>query len=120
MKRSAPGAAKFVNPFALSYNEESSFEFIICSDISNPTRYDGLLLYGSNTINDVGTSTKVPRKKYTPELTPNADPVAVASSEVSVKTVSPIVNVVLPYVKGSSSINTSPSGKATLSPSFPD
>ena len=85
-----------MNPFALSYRDESSFELIICSDISNPTRYDGWVLYGSNTINDVGTSTKVPRKKYTPEFTPNADPVAVASSEVSVKTVSPIVSVVLP------------------------
>ena len=63
LKRSAPGAAKFVNPFALSYKDESSFELMICSDISNPTRYDGLLLYGSNTINEVGTSTNVPRKK---------------------------------------------------------
>ena len=34
---SAPGAAKLVNPFALSYNEGSSFEFIISSEISKPT-----------------------------------------------------------------------------------
>ena len=66
----------------------------------------------------MGTSTKVPRKKYTPLLTPKADPVAVASSDVSVKTVSPIVRVVLPYVKGSSNINTSPFGNAVLSHLF--
>ena len=120
LKRSAPGAAKLVKPFALSYNDESSFEFTICSDISNPTRYEGLLLYGSNTINDVGTSTNVPLKKYTPWLTPKAEPVAVASSDVNVKTVSPIVKVVLPYVNGSSKTKTSPSGNAVLSPLVPD
>ena len=71
-------------------------------------------------INDDGTSTKLPRKKYTPALTPNAVPVAVASSDVSVKTVSPIVKVVFPYVSGSSNTKTSPSGNAVLSPSVPD
>ena len=53
-------------------------------------------------------------------MTPKAQPVAVAFSEVSVKTVSPIVRVVLPYVSGSSNINTSPSGKARLWPLVPD
>ena len=62
----------------------------------------------------------MPRKKYTPLLTPKAEPVAVASSDVSVKTVSPIVRVVLPYVNGSSNINTSPFGNAVLSPLVPD
>ena len=47
-------------------------------------------------MSDVGTSTKLPRKKYTPSLTPNAHPVAVAFSEESVRTVSPIVKVVFP------------------------
>ena len=58
--------------------------------------------------------------KYTPAFTPNAEPVAVASSDANVRTVSPIVIVVLPYVNGSSNTNTSPSGKAVLSPSVPD
>ena len=43
-----------------------------------------------------------------------------ASSDANVRTVSPIVIVVLPYVSGSSNTNTSPSGKAVLSPSVPD
>ena len=76
--------------------------------------------YGSNIISDAGTSTKLPRKKQIPACTPKAVPVAVASSETSVNTVSPIVNVVLPYVKGSSRTNISPSGNAALSPSVPD
>ena len=120
LKRSAPGAAKFVNPFALSYNESSSFEFIISSDMSRPTLYDGVTEYGSKIIKDDGTSTKLPRIKYTPAFTPKAVPVAVASSDANVKTVSPIVIVVFPYVNGSSNINTSPSGKEELSPSVPD
>ena len=60
---SAPGAAKLVNPFALSYNEGSSFEFIISSETSKPILYDGVTEYGSNMISDAGTSTKLPRKK---------------------------------------------------------
>ena len=117
---SAPGAAKFVNPFALSYNEESSFEFIISSDTSKPTLYDGFIEYGSKIINEDGTSTKLPRIKYIPAVTPKAEPTAVASSEANVKTVSPIVIVVLPYVNGSSNTKTSPSGNEVLSPSVPD
>ena len=64
--------------------------------MSNPTLYEGLGLYGSNMIKDVGTSTKTPRKKYTPSLIPNAEPVAEALSKESVNTVSPIFNVVFP------------------------
>ena len=45
---------------------------------------------------------------------------AVASSDTSVKTVSPIVKVVLPYIYGSSNIKTSPSGNEVLSPLVPD
>ena len=41
---SAPGAAKFVNPFALSKSDESSFEPINDSETWSPTRYDGLLV----------------------------------------------------------------------------
>ena len=58
--------------------------------------------------------------KYTPLLTPKADPVADAFSETHVKMVSFVFNVVFPYVKGSSSIKTSLFGNATLSPSVPD
>ena len=47
---SAPGAAKFVNPFALSYNEESSFAFTTSSITSKPTLYDGVFEYGSKII----------------------------------------------------------------------
>ena len=60
---SAPGAAKLVNPFALSYKEESSLALMTSSIIWKPTLYEGLLEYGSNTIEDVGTSTNNPRKK---------------------------------------------------------
>ena len=60
---SAPGAAKLVNPFALSYNAGSSLELIISSEISKPILYDGVIEYGSNIISDDGTSTKLPRKK---------------------------------------------------------
>ena len=63
LKRSAPGAAKLVKPFALSYRDGSSFEFIISSEISKPTLYDGLIEYGYKIIKDEGTSTKLPRKK---------------------------------------------------------
>ena len=62
----------------------------------------------------------MPLKKYTPLLIPKADPVAVASSDVNVNTVSPMVKVVLPYVSGSSNIYTSPFGNAVLSPFVPD
>ena len=34
--------------------------------MSNPTLYDGLFEYGSKTIKDFVTSTKVPLMKYTP------------------------------------------------------
>ena len=54
------------------------------------------MLYGSKTIVSWETSTKVPLIKYTPVLTPKADPVAVASSGTKLKTVSPAVNVVFP------------------------
>ena len=63
MNLSAPGAAKLVNPFALSYNAGSSFELIISSEISKPILYYGVIEYGSNIISDDGTSTKLPRKK---------------------------------------------------------
>jgi hypothetical protein len=41
---SAPGDAKFVNPFALSYKEASSLEVIISSDTFKPTLYDGVFV----------------------------------------------------------------------------
>ena len=41
---SAPGAAKFENPLALSYNEISSFALIIDSSIFKPTLYDGVFV----------------------------------------------------------------------------
>ena len=59
------------------------------STISNPTLYDGSLLYGSRTIKDLSTSTKVPLMKYTPESTPTAYPVLTASILFRVNTLSP-------------------------------
>ena len=41
---SAPGAAKFVNPFALSYKELSSLTLTIVSLTFNPTLYDGVFV----------------------------------------------------------------------------
>ena len=60
---SAPGAAKLENPLALSYKESSSFAVTNCSSIFNPTLYDGVFEYGSNTILSVDTSTKDPLMK---------------------------------------------------------
>ena len=80
----------------MSYNDGSSFAFTICSAISNPTLYEGLFEYGSRTKTDFVTSTNVPLMKYTPSLTPNADPRFDAFSGTNVKTVSPESNVVLP------------------------
>ena len=41
---SAPGAAKFENPLALSYNDLSSLADTISSKIVSPTLYDGLFV----------------------------------------------------------------------------
>ena len=41
---SAPGAAKLLKPFALSYNESSAVAATTSSRTSNPTLYDGVLL----------------------------------------------------------------------------
>ena len=57
---SEPGAAKFVNPLALSYNESSSFALTNSSWILKPTRYEGVFVYGSRTILLAATSTNVP------------------------------------------------------------
>ena len=52
-----------MNPFALSFKDESSFAVITVSDISRPTLYDGLFEYGSRTTTDFETFTNVPLKK---------------------------------------------------------
>ena len=41
---SAPGAAKFENPLALSYSDLSSLADTISSKIVSPTLYDGLFV----------------------------------------------------------------------------
>ena len=41
---SAPGAAKFVNPLALSNKESSSFDPMINSSTFKPTLYDGVFV----------------------------------------------------------------------------
>ena len=57
---SAPGAAKFENPLALSYNESSSFAVTNCSSMLRPTLYEGSKSYGFKIILSEGTSTKLP------------------------------------------------------------
>ena len=93
---SAPGAAKLENPFALSNNEESSLDDIIDSVTFNPTRYDGLFEYGSNTMVLAGTLTKVPLMKYTPSFIFTALPTAEAFVDTNVATLSPVEIVVFP------------------------
>ena len=79
-RRSAPGAAKFVNPDALSFSDGSSSALIKFSWTSNPIRYDGASLYWSNIKVSFWTWTKVPRMKYTPSPIDIADPTAFASN----------------------------------------
>ena len=76
---SAPGAASFENPWALSY--KSLFDVvavIIFSEMLNPTLYEGELLYWSNINVSVGTFIKYPLIKYIPSLIEAEDPVFVA------------------------------------------
>ena len=93
---SAPGAAKFENPLALSYNESSSLDETISSRIVRPTLYEGVFVYGSSIISLFATSTNVPLIKNTPCPTDASDPIAVASSDINVAIVSPEDIVVLP------------------------
>ena len=93
---SAPGAAKFENPLALSYRESSFLAVINCSSMFKPTLYDGLFEYGSKTILSVDTSTKFPLIKYVPEDIPTAEPMAEAPVSTNVRTVSPSLIAVLP------------------------
>ena len=60
---SAPGAAKFVYPDALSFNDGSSSAVINFSSMLNPIRYDGWSPYWSNIRVSLWTCAKVPRRK---------------------------------------------------------
>ena len=117
---SAPGAAKFENPLALSYSDLSSLADTISSKIVRPTLYDGVLVYGSSIISLFATSTNVPLTKKTPCPTDAREPIEVASSDTTVATVSPADTVVFPYVNVSSVINISPSSKLEMLLSVPD
>ena len=77
-RRSAPGAAKFVNPDALSFKDGSSSALIKFSWTSNPMRYDGNSPYWSKIKVSLWTWANVPRIKYTPSPIDIADPIAVA------------------------------------------
>ena len=66
----------------------------------------------------MGTSTKCPLIKYTPSATPTAYPVDAALIEDTVRIVSPITKVVLPYVTFSSKRKTSPSKNSTVDESL--
>ena len=85
-----------------------------------PTRYDGVLVYGSSIISLFVTSTNVPLTKKTPCPTDAREPIEVASSDTTVATVSPADTVVFPYVNVSSVINISPSSKLEMLLSVPD
>ena len=60
---SAPGAAKFEKPLALSYSDLSSLADITSSSIVRPTLYEELFVYGSKTILLSLTCTNVPLMK---------------------------------------------------------
>ena len=108
---SAPGAAKLEKPLALSLSDESASALTNCSCIKRPTLYDGLFVYGSNTILSEETFTKCPRIKNTPFAIEAAQPVAVASFSIRVATESPAFIGVFPYTKPSSTSKSSPSSK---------
>ena len=59
-KRSAPGAAKLLNPLELSVRFASSSEFIVSSKIFNPILPVGVSLYWSKIIVSELTVTKLP------------------------------------------------------------
>ena len=82
LRRSAPGAAKLLNPFELSVRVSSSSEFIISSMTLNPTLHDGRSLYCDNIIVSFSTLTNWPLTKYTPSAIEKEVPVEVASTEI--------------------------------------
>ena len=63
LRRSAPGAAKLLNPFELSVSEESSSELIVSSNTLRPILPVGVFEYWSSKIVWVGTFTNVPLTK---------------------------------------------------------
>ena len=93
---SAPGAAKFENPLALSYNDSSSFADTNSSLIKSPTRYEGVFVYGSKTNLSADPFTKCPRIKKTPSAIETLHPTADASISIRLATVSPALIRVLP------------------------
>ena len=86
---SAPGAAKFENPLALSYNDSSSFAETNSSLMKSPTRYEGLFVYGSRTNLSADTFTKCPRMKKTPSAIETIHPTPEAPISIKFATVSP-------------------------------
>ena len=76
---SAPGAAKFVNPAALSFKDGSSSAVTKSSWTLNPIRNDGSWLYWSNMRVSPWTCAKVPLRKYTPSPTEKEEPEAAES-----------------------------------------
>ena len=87
---SAPGAAKFENPLALSYRSLSDAEAVTNSSFTNkPTLYDGELLYWSRITVESATVTKNPLIKYTPWAIFAAAPVDVELDMIVVAKLAP-------------------------------
>ena len=94
---SAPGAAKFENPAALSNKSESSNADTTFSSMNKPTLYDGTSLYWSTIIVWAVTLTKYPRMKYTPSWTVAADPIEVAFNAIAVAKGLLAITLDIPY-----------------------
>ena len=84
-----------MNPLALSLRVGSSSEVTISSTTVRPTLLLGVVEYWSRIRICSETSTNVPLKKYTPELSMNAEPAPDAFCETAVANPSPAgINVV--------------------------
>ena len=87
---SAPGAAKLEKPLALSYRSLSEADAVTSSSLtSNPTLYEGELLYWSRITVESATVTKNPLIKYTPWAIFAAAPVAVELDIIVVAKLAP-------------------------------
>ena len=117
---SAPGAAKFENPAALSNKSESSNAETTFSSINNPTLYEGLLSYCSTIIVCVDTLTKYPRIKYIPSWTVAADPIEAAPRAMVVAKGLFAITLDIPYSMSEEVIKFSPSLKTFDTKSLPD
>ena len=81
LRRSAPGAAKFVNPDALSFKDGSSSALTKSSWTSSPIRKVGNWVYWVNIKVSFCIWQNIPRTKYTPSPIDIAVPKAFAPKD---------------------------------------